>query len=196
MFCSRKQKKGETVEQFYSILKELAENCDFENREEAIIRDIFITNMLDDDIQRALLRDTVEPERALSIAVNMEMGNQNQQRISSNNGATGSTVKAKQQFNRFRGAGVRGNKSSRAVVNRASVGQCRGCGQVWTTTHRQVCPAMGNKCNHCGSQNHFAKVCRRRLNNTRNTQQTNRINTVETAETSNQKSSQENQNVN
>ena len=126
----------------------------------------------------------------------MEMGNQNQQRISSNNGATGSTVNAIQQFNRFRGAGVRGNQSSRAVVNRASVGQCRGCGQVWTTTHRQVCSAMGKKCNHCGLQNHFAKVCRRRLNNTRNTQQTNRINTVETAETSNQNSSQENQNVN
>ena len=134
-------------------MKELAENCDFENREEAIIRDIFITNMLDDDIQRELLRDTVEPERALSIAVNMEMGNQNQQRISSNNGATGSTVNAVQQFNRFRGAGVRGPQSSRTVTNRASVGQCRGCGQVWTPTHRQVCPAMGKKCNHCGLQN-------------------------------------------
>ena len=196
VFFSRKQKKGETVEQFYSILKELSENCDFENREEAIIRDIFITNMLDNDIQRELLRDTVEPERALSIAVNMEMGNQNQQRISTNNEATGSTVNAIQQFNRFRGAGVRGNLSSRAVTNRASVGRCRGCGQIWTPTHRQVCPAMSKKCNHCGLQNHFAKVCRRRLNNTRNTQQTNRINTVETAETSNQNSSQENQKVN
>ena len=78
VFFSRKQKKGETVEQFYSILKELAENCDFENREEVIIRDISITNMLDEDIQRELLRNTVEPERALSIAVNVEMGNQNQ----------------------------------------------------------------------------------------------------------------------
>ena len=77
VFFTWKQKKGETVEQFYSILKELAENSDFENREEAIIRDIFITNMLDDDIQRELLRHTVEPERALSIAVNMQMGNQN-----------------------------------------------------------------------------------------------------------------------
>ena len=109
VFFSRKQKKGEIVEQFYSILKELAENCDFENREEVIIRDIFITNMLDDDIQRELLRDTVDPERAHSIAVNMEMGHQNQQRISSNNGATSSTVNAIQSFNRFRDAGVRGN---------------------------------------------------------------------------------------
>ena len=54
-FFSRKQKKGETVEQFYSILKELVENCDFENREEVITRDFFITNILDEDIQRELL---------------------------------------------------------------------------------------------------------------------------------------------
>ena len=137
VFFSRKQKKGETVEQFYSILKELAENCDFENHEEMIIRDIFITNMLVDDIQRELLRDTVDPERALSIAVNMEMGHQNQQRISSNNGATNSTVNTIESFNRFCGAGVRGNQSSITVVYRASVGQCRGCGQAWSTTHRQ-----------------------------------------------------------
>ena len=95
MCSQRKQKKGETVEQFYSVLKELAENCDLKNREEFIIRDIFITNMLDDDIHRELLRDTVDPERALSIAVNIEMGHQNQQRISSNNNsAAGSTVNA------------------------------------------------------------------------------------------------------
>ena len=50
VFFSRKQRKGETEEQFYSILKELAENCDFENREEVIIRDIFITNMLENDV--------------------------------------------------------------------------------------------------------------------------------------------------
>ena len=132
VFFSRKQKKGEIVEQFFSILEELAENCDFENREDVIIKDIFITNMLDDDIQSELLRDTVDPERSLIIAVNMEMGHQNQQRISSknNNSAAGSTVNAKQSFNRFRGAGARGNPSGRVAVNRAAIGQCRGCGQV------------------------------------------------------------------
>ena len=193
VFFSRKQEKGETVEQFYSILNELAENCDFENREEVIIRDIFITNMLDDDIQRELLRHTVDPKRALRIAVNMEMGHQNQQRISSNNGATGSTVNAIQSFNRFRGASARGNQSGRVAVNRASVGQCRGCGQIWTTTHRQVCPAMDKKCNHCGLLNHFAKVCRKKLNNARNSRQNNRINNLETAETTDQNASQEKQ---
>ena len=123
LFFSRKQKKCETKEQFYSILKKLAENCDFEYREEVIIRDIFITNMLDDYIQREFVRDTVDPERALSIAVNIEMEHQNQQRISSNNNndnnsATGSAINAVQYFNRFCGANARGNQSGRVAVNR------------------------------------------------------------------------------
>ena len=104
----------------------MAENCDFEKREEVIIRDIFITNMLDDDIQRELLRDTVDPERALSIAVNMEMGNQNQQRISSsnNNSTANITINAIQSYNRFRGASAHGNQTGRVAVNRAPIGQC------------------------------------------------------------------------
>ena len=151
--------------------------------------------MSDDDIQREILRDTVDPERALSIAVNMEMGHQNQQRISSNNNGKGSAVNAIQSINRFRGTSARGNQSGRTVVNRASVGQCRGCGQSWTPTHRQVCPAMGKKCNYCGLHNHFAKVCRRKLNTAQNTPQKNRINNIETAEISDQNLSQESPNV-
>ena len=147
------------MEQFYSVLKELAETCDFENREEAIIRDILTTNMLYGDMQREFLRDTEEPERALSIAVIMEMGHQNQQRISSYNS---NGVNVKQQFNQFRGANVRLNQTNRTTFNRESTGLCRGCGQNWTPTRRQVCPALGKKCNHCGLLSHFAKVCRKK----------------------------------
>ena len=59
-------------------MKELAVNCDFENREEVIIRDIFITNILDDEIQRQHFCDTIDPEKVLSIAVILEMGHQNE----------------------------------------------------------------------------------------------------------------------
>ena len=151
--------------------------------------------MLDDDIQRELLRDTVDPERALSIAVNMEMGNQNQQRISSNNNnsAADNTINAIQSYNRFRGASARGNPTGRVAVNPAPTGHSKGCGQAWTTTHRQVCPALGKKRNPCGLSNHFAKVCRKKLNFTRNSRQGNRNNNVETAETTEQITNSENQ---
>ena len=135
------------------------------------------------------------PKEHLVLQSILEMGHQNQQIISSNNGETGNTVNVIQSFNRFRGAGALGNQSGRIAANRDSVGQSRYCGQAWTTTHLQVCPAMGKKCNHCGLLNHFAKVCRKKLYNARNSSQNNRINNVETAKTTDQSTSQENQNV-
>ena len=38
---------------------------------------------------------------------------------------------------------------------------CHFCGMNWTSEHRNRCPARGKKCNHCGIENHFAKVCRK-----------------------------------
>ena len=118
--------------------------------------------MLDDDIQRELFRDSVEPKKAIGIAVNMEMGHQNQQRIScnNNNNAKVTAINVIQSFNRFCGANARGSQSGRISFNRAATGQCRGCGKTWTPTHRHVCPALVKKCTQCGLLNRFAKVCR------------------------------------
>ena len=52
VFLTTRQLWGETVEHFYYKLKELAENCDFENKEETLIRDVFITNLIDPEIQK------------------------------------------------------------------------------------------------------------------------------------------------
>ena len=63
VFFITKQLQAETVEHFYGKLKELAENCVFENKEETLIRDVFITNLIDPDIQKKLLKQTVEPRK-------------------------------------------------------------------------------------------------------------------------------------
>ena len=72
-FFSREQDKGETFEQYYSILKELAQNCNFANCEETVIRDVFIINIPDSRIQLYLLRETQDPSTALQTAINLEM---------------------------------------------------------------------------------------------------------------------------
>ena len=53
VFLITKQFRGETVEHFYGKLKELAENCGCVNKEETLKRDVFITNLIDPEIQKA-----------------------------------------------------------------------------------------------------------------------------------------------
>ena len=85
VFLITKQLRGETVERFYGKLKELAENCDFENKEETLIRDVFITNLIDPEIQKELLKQTVEPRQALELAINMKLRMRNQHQIQQHN---------------------------------------------------------------------------------------------------------------
>ena len=70
--------KGEPVEKFYGCLRELSLNCDLGSHEESIIRDVFIANMQDGEIQRELLKETRKAKKALEIAMNIEMGIQKQ----------------------------------------------------------------------------------------------------------------------
>ena len=118
----------------------------------------------------------------------MEMSHQNQQLILSNNNNS-IAINAIQQFSQFRGANARTNQSSRNTFNRTAYGLCRGCGQN-RTTHRQGCPAFVKKFNHCGLLNHCAKVCWKKLNNSKNSQQSIRINNVENSENTEQLESQ------
>ena len=43
------------VAHFSGKRKELAENCDIENKEEMLIRDIFIINLIDPEIQKGAI---------------------------------------------------------------------------------------------------------------------------------------------
>ena len=66
VFLITKKFRGETVKHFYGKLKKLAENCNFENKEDTLLRDAFITNFTDPEIQKQLLKQTVERRQALT----------------------------------------------------------------------------------------------------------------------------------
>ena len=74
-----------TAEHFYSKLQKLAENCDFKNKEETLIRDVFITNLNDPEIQKKDIIHSVEPRQALELANNMKLGMQNQHQMQQHN---------------------------------------------------------------------------------------------------------------
>ena len=55
---NRKQRDRESVEQFWGALAEMAKRCDNPTGEDEWIRDIFINNMKNSDIQRKFLTST------------------------------------------------------------------------------------------------------------------------------------------
>ena len=67
-------KRGESDESFYDHLIEQTENCSLGDEETTLIRDTIILNMMDHDIQKKLLKETVSPTKALDNAIQMEMG--------------------------------------------------------------------------------------------------------------------------
>ena len=83
IFLITKQLRVETVEHFYGNLKELAENCDFGNKQETLIRDVFITNVVDPEIQRELPKQTVEPHQVLELRLTWNSGCETSIKISS-----------------------------------------------------------------------------------------------------------------
>ena len=130
MFLFKKTKRKERQWSNFAVVPSISPKIVsfYEKREEAVIRDIFITN---DVIQRKNLRDTVEPERALSIGINMEMSQQNQQRIASNNN---SGVNAILQFTRYWGANACKKQRNRNTFNREKNFLYWEYGRIWSAT--------------------------------------------------------------
>ena len=164
VFLITKQLRGETVEHFYGKLKELAENCDFENKEETLIPDVFITNLIDPEIQKELLKQTVEPRQALQLAINMELGMRYQHQIQQHNKIVVSANVKAVQFNNNSRKPYWQNTNNASKQNNRSTLNCSNCGGIWLPNHREKFIATGKTCNNCGLLNHFAKVCRKQKN--------------------------------
>ena len=137
-------------------MKELSENCELGSQEDTLIRDLFIANILDPEIQRELLRETLGPAQALRLAINMELGQRNQLQITNSQSAP--QVNAVIPQRSFRPPSQRPTASS---FTRPPNQICRNCGLTWSANHKVKCIARGKTCNNCGLQNQFSRVCRK-----------------------------------
>ena len=132
-----KQSKRESIEHFFGKLKQLFKKCDLGGQEDTLIRDLFIANMQDPEIQRERLRETIGPPQALRLAINMELGHRNQLQIS--NTQPRSHVNAITQQRLF----CQSNQRQNPTTSIGATNQLcrRNCGLTWSGNHKDRCIA-------------------------------------------------------
>ena len=116
--------------------------------------------MQDSEIRRQLLKETRSAKKALKVAMNVESGIQNQLQLS------GTAIH--QNTNEITTTSINNiqniwNRSWPVTSDFTKPRICPNCGYGWSAAHRQNCPARGKNSKNFGNANHFAKVCRKSI---------------------------------
>ena len=149
IFNRRNQEENESVDQYVTALRKLAQTCNFCScLHDSLIRDRLVLGIRDESIRKKFLQEKkLNISRAIDIGRSGETTNIRLQEIKKPS-ATGSdeinAIKTKKA----------GNQRQRRV--RETNRLYRYCGG----SHRRgACPAYGQTCEKCGRQNHFSQVC-------------------------------------
>ena len=160
LFIERKQKDGETVDEFCSALKTLAKNCDLGEKEESWVTSMLVLGLKDLRLKERLMEKDRNLEETLQAARIAETSKQHMKSLKSDSGKFESVDSLARKGTRHRGKPsryVKTGQKSEPSRDRKERMSCRNCGSA----HDQAsCPATGRSCHKCKKMNHFAKMCR------------------------------------
>ena len=171
----RKQREGETLETFHSVLSGLAARCNLGTLERRILRDSYIVSMSNKEAQTELCRSTKTPDEVYRISLSYERGDKC---TKTNKVSCGGLVAAPagalqiktEPINAFRGGYrqpfQRGGQGFDRVTIRGDGGagpKCFNCDQRgFTPEHNAKCPARNATCNFCRKTGNYERTCRGR----------------------------------
>ena len=152
------QRSDESLETFYSRLRELGAHCKFEKLEEDLVKDIFISNMRSSNIQMELLSEVRTPQQALNYAINRERGQANQQEILKANTSWNTVSYVRQTKIRPQMAYTQQTRPQTSYGQQKSPA-CWKCGNTFSMAHLQTCPAKQMQCKICKKLGHYTSLC-------------------------------------
>ncbi len=139
-FWSRNQLENETIDNYITALKNLANTCAFESQKDKMLRDKLVFGVNDSTVKERLLREALlDLKKAVDICLAAESSKSKLKQMTT-------ASKPEQQV----------YKISKTRFG-FSVTQCGYCG---SNHQRGKCPAFGTTCSACGKKNHFKQVCR------------------------------------
>ena len=150
-FLSRKQKENETLRQFWNELNGLAAKCNSGTITESLVKDVFIVNMNNKDVQQKLC---TEPKSTIADTIHFA--------ISYEEGAL-----RQQSFEKMDKPNIKPEPNEIKNITTGTkrwgpTKTCFRCEAPFSPQHLKECKAMGITCMKCGNKGHFAKCCQTR----------------------------------
>ena len=131
----------------------MAKRCDIPTGEDEWIRDIFINNMKNSDIQRKLLTENLPPLEAFNVALIEEKGITNHIKMTNTFKSNG--YSSNKSFNHF-------NVKREPTLNIERNNTCMKCGGNFSKGHLAVSLAKDTTCTTCKYRGHFTRLCKSR----------------------------------
>lgn len=159
LFRQANQNVGETVTQFVTRLRKLADTCEFRDTKEDNIRDQVVEKCRSHQLRKRLLReDDLQLSDVLSIARAMEAADSQAEQIQPSTATTVNhdvcSIKSKQHAHYGR------RNAKRSLPNKDDKQrQCYRCGRL-DHFAKNCDVTRGKTCNKCGMQGHFAVMCK------------------------------------
>ena len=152
-FFTSRQEEQDKFDEFYTKLRKLSEDCEFNQLRDSLIKDMIIIGIRDKKLQKRLLRENdITLEKVLSNCRASEASKLQTKSIhqSSKPPPTTSDTLIHQLQNK--------NDNN----NKELIKYCKFCSG---SHQRGSCPAYGKMCNNCEKKGHFAKCCNSKNHN-------------------------------
>ncbi|XP_063387033.1 uncharacterized protein LOC134673008 [Cydia fagiglandana] len=172
----RNQEEGETFDAFYTAIRKVAENCNYGDQKEKMLRDKIVIGVREQRIQQKLLEiKDLTLEKAIDICRSAELSREFVKTLNNpevHAVQTGRAAQQQQQPNKAKYFSNHKKTMSRNINMEGRYNKwfynCRKC----NTEHGpKQCPAYGKTCSKCNKPNHFSVGCtfnKRRVDNINN----------------------------
>jgi hypothetical protein len=165
LFNKRSQKTGEPIDTFIQDIHRLADDCEYGQLKEELIRDRIVVGVVDDDLSNDLQsRPKLTLSQAIELSRQAETRKQSQSLLRDNTSLSsdvaqlGARAKSRDFKHRPPRPVHNPQPQRQGNLHTPKTTQCQYCG--YDSHPRPSCPAKAEKCSGCGKIGHYKSVCR------------------------------------
>ena len=169
LFNTATQNEGEKIDSYLARLRKLAATCEYGQLCDELVRDRLVIGITDNSVRRRLLREkNLTLDSAMDMIRAAESSTDQLKKIDGEVELPLHAVKKKARKKKINTEAKLNSKLKQEDSNQEdeqdteddSGNECSYCGR----SHKpRDCPAYGKECTYCHKKNHFARVCRSRI---------------------------------